>query len=266
MMKKILCLLLCLLIPVNAFAAVRMPSCRGAVTDDANVLSAQTAADLAEYAHRLENETGISLLVALVHFLDGAEVQSYAQTLFDLWGLGGNHVLIVGAAGEDCFAAVTGNQAADELGASNAENLLYTSSDFASLFKNQQYDAAFASFCTAFNALLEKQTGSSIRMNGLFGQTEERQPVSQTTSELWNEVMEAITESSERYQVRHEEQDREENGITAGGWIVLIILFVILFRQNKRNRFSRRRERKGCLGWLFSLLGINLIFNLFKKH
>lgn len=269
MMKKILCLLLCLLlIPVSVFAAVRMPSCRGVVTDDANVLSSQTAADLTEYAKRLENETGIALQVALVHFLDGAEVLSYAETLFDLWELSGDHLLIVGAAGEDCFASVAGNQAAEQLGASNVENLLYISSDFASLFQTQQYDAAFAAYAEALNLLVKKQTGETIRMNGLFGTVaaEEKQPIHFSTSELWSEVMEAIADSSSNYQVRHVEMQREENGITAGGWVVLMILFVILLRQNKRRRSYSRRERNGCLGWLFSLLGIKLLINLFKKH
>ena len=268
-MKKMLCLLLCvMLIPAAAFAAVRMPACRGAVTDEANVLSAQTAADLTKYAERLEDETGIALHVALVHFLDGAEVLSYAQTLFDLWELSGDHLLIVGAAGEDRFAAVAGNQAAEQLGAGNVENLLYTSSDFAGLFQTQQYDAAFAAYANALSQLVEKQTGESIRMSGLFGTVaaQEKQSIEFATSELWSEVMEAITDSSSDYQVRHVEMEREENGVTAGGWVVLMILFVILLRQNKRKRSYYKRERKGCLGWIFGLLGINLIFNLFKKH
>ena len=146
-MKKIGILLLCLLLaltPLSALSAARMPACRGAVTDDANVLSAQTAADLAEYAARLEDETGIALHVALVHFLDGVEVQSYANTLFDLWELGSEHLLIVGAAGEDVFAASAGSAVVDKLGGSSLENLLFTSSSFSALFRSQQYDAAFA--------------------------------------------------------------------------------------------------------------------------
>ena len=206
--------------------------------------------------------------MALVHFLDGAEVLSYAETLFELWELSGDHLLIVGAAGEDCFASVAGNQTAEQLGASTVENLLYTSSDFAGLFRTQQYDAAFAAYANALNQLVEKQTGESIRMNGLFGTVaaQEKQSIAFATSELWSEVMEAIADSSSDYQVRHVEMKREENGITAGGWVVLMILFVILFRQSKRKRSYYKRERKGCLGWIFGLLGINLIFNLFKKH
>ena len=263
-MKKIFCVLVCLFVaitPLWALASLRMPNCRGAVTDDANVLSRQTSADLAEYAQRLENETGIALQVVLVHFLDGAEVQSYANTLFDLWELDGDHLLVLGAAGEDRFATVAGNQAAQKLGARNAENLLYTSSAFAQLFTAQQYDAAFAAYCTALSELAEKQLNETIRLDGLFGVTAPS-PVQQAqtyASEAWNEIMQSITDSSQSY---YESRDDDENGLSAGGWILLIILVMIMLRRNK----YERRKRPGCLGWLVSMLGINFFINLLRRR
>lgn len=265
-MKKIGILLLCLLLaltPLSALSAARIPACRGAVTDDANVLSAQTAADLAEYAARLEDETGIALHVALVHFLDGVEVQSYANTLFDLWELGSEHLLIVGAAGEDVFAASAGSAVVDKLGGSSLENLLFTSSSFSALFRSQQYDAAFADCCLALNALVEKQTNESIRMDGLFGYTAPS-PVQQAHafgSELWGDIMESIADSSEDYYEHHEHERREGNGLSAGGWIVLIILAMIMLRRNK----YERQKNPGCLGWLFSLLGLRFLFNFLRR-
>ena len=109
------------------------------------------------YASRVEEETGVKLHVALVNFLDGMEVKTYARQLFQRWELGGDDLLLLGAAGEDSFAAVMGSNVEKKLGASNAENLLYTSSSFATLFQSQQYDAAFASFSEALNDLLERQ-------------------------------------------------------------------------------------------------------------
>lgn len=264
-MKKIFSILICLvlaLLPLGAMAGVRMPECRGVVTDDANVLSSQTVSDLTKYAERLENETGILLRVALVHFLDGAEVQSYANTLFDLWELESDHLLIVGAAGEDSFACAAGNEAGKKLGSSHAENLLYTSSSFAQLFQTQQYDAAFAAYCTALSALAEKQLDESIRMDGLFGQTAPS-PVQQAQSfgsELWNEIMESISDSSEDYYEHHEREEREDNGLSAGGWIALIILVMIMLRRNK----YEQKKRPGCLGWLLGLFGINLLMDLLR--
>lgn len=98
-MRKRLALCLCLLVaalPLSAFAAVRLPAQRGVVTDDANVLGAQTAADIAEYAEKVESETDVRLHVAIVHFLDGMEASTYAQTLFEKWELEGNDVLFAG--------------------------------------------------------------------------------------------------------------------------------------------------------------------------
>jgi len=263
-MKKTICVLVCLLLalmPVWALASLRMPNCRGAVTDDANVLSAQTASDLAQYAERLENETSIALQVALVHFLDGAEVQSYANTLFDLWELDGDHLLVLGAAGEDRFATVAGSQAAQQLGARNAENLLYTSSEFAQLFTAQQYDAAFAAYCTALSALVEKQMNETVRLDGLFGQTAPS-PVQQAqsyASGVWDDIMQSITDSSQDYYEHHEDDD---NGLSAGGWILLILLVMVMLRRNK----YEKQKRPGCMGWLFSLLGINFFMNFLRRR
>ena len=81
MKKQIRCLswiVVFLLIPALALAGVRMPADRGTVTDDANVLSAQTASDIAEYARLLKDDTGINVRVAIVHFLDGLDAQTYA--------------------------------------------------------------------------------------------------------------------------------------------------------------------------------------------
>jgi len=268
MMKKgisILLAALLLLAPLSALGALRMPDRRGSVTDDADVLSAQTAADLAAYIERAADETGLELHVAIVHFLDGAEVQAYANTLFDLWELGSDDMLLLGAAGEDSFASVMGSDVQKALGATNAENLMYTSSEFGALFRAQQYDAAFAVYCSAFSALAEKQLGETIRMDGLFGQTapSPAQQAQAFGSELWSDIMASISDSSAHYQDDYERREREENGLTAGGWIVLIILVMIMLRKNKYER-RRRRERSGCLGWIFGLFGINILIDLLR--
>ena len=138
-MKRIFAALLTLLLLFSAaLADVRMPSRRGAVTDDADVLSAQTAADIATYAEKAEEETGLRLQTVIVHFLDGMDVQSYAQRLFERWELQDEDLLLLVAAGEDSFATVMGSEAAEKLGKANAENLMYTSSGFSALIRSQQ--------------------------------------------------------------------------------------------------------------------------------
>ena len=143
---------------------------------------------------------------------------------------------------------------------------MYTSSEFGALFRAQQYDAAFAAYCSAFSALAEKQLGETIRMDGLFGQAvpSAAQQAQAYGSELWNGIMESITQSSEDYLDDHNRREREENGLTAGGWIVLIILIMIVLRQNKYDR-RKRREAPGCLGWLFGLFGFNILMDILRR-
>lgn len=267
-MKKALCIFFCLLmlLPSMALAAARMPQRHSTVTDDANVLSAQTASDISAYAEKLSDQVEIELHVALVHFLDGMDARSYADALFAKWELGSDDLLVLGAAGEDSFATALGADVQKKLGSANAENLLFTSSAFGSLFAAQQYDAAFAAYCTALNALIEKQMEKTIRMDGLFGQTAPS-PMEQAHSygsQLWSDIMQSISDSSEDYHAQHQREEQEDNGLSAGGWIVLIILVMIMLRRNK----YERKKRPGCIGWIFSLLGVNLLVDVLrrKKH
>ncbi len=279
-MKKILlfalCLLLCLM-PLCALAGTRLPAMRGVVTDDADVLGQQTASDIVEYADEVQDETDIRLHVALVHFLDGMDAQSYANALFDKWELGEYDLLLLGAAGEDAFATAMGDKVSQLLGEKNAENLLYTSSQFSTLFRSQQYDAAFASYFQAFNTLACRQTGENVKIKGLFGASEHSDTSTHKVhaSQLWGEVMNAISDSSADYQEYHEQRTRTGNGLTAGGWIVLAILILIIFGQSDPVRKARHNRQGtyrsygcGCspLGWILSLFGLNVLIDTFRRR
>ena len=166
-LKNMLCLCLCLVMALAgpALASARLPVQRGAATDDADVLSAQTVSDFSSYAQQVEAETGLRLHVALVHFWDGLDAQAYADALFEAWNLGDMDILLCGAAGEDAFATAMGDGAADLLGRQSAENLMYTSSRFGTLFASQQYNAALTEYCRAFNALVLKRTDADISLD-----------------------------------------------------------------------------------------------------
>ena len=176
-------------------------------------------------------------------------------------------ILLCGAAGEDAFAAAMGDGAADLLGRQSAENLMYTSSRFGTLFASQQYDAALAEYCRAFNALVLKRTDADISLDGLFG-TAQATPAPTSESRLWGEVMDAINDSSEDYQTRHENRRYTENGLSAGGWIVLAVLVLIVLKSGRRRRTGPVRSGCGCspLGWLFSLLGLNVLIDTFRRR
>ena len=288
MMKRTLCVAACalmLLLPIaGALGEARMPSARGALTDDADVLSAATAGDIASYAELVKDKTETSIHVVIVHFLDGLDAQTYAGRLFESWGLGGDDMLILGAAGEDTFATAMGENVREKLGEKNAENLMFTSSEFSTLFRSQQYDAAFGKYFVALNTLLNKQYGTSMKLGGRFEayQTAALPAVTpkptvsaaQYGSQLWGEVMDAIQDSTDNYQTYHENRRREGNGMSAGGWIVLAIIIAIIFGQSDPVRRARRQGGRnyrsygcGCspLGWLVSLFGINVRIDSFRK-
>lgn len=285
--KKLVCALLCaLMLGSTALAATgaRMPAQRGAVTDDADVLSAKTAQDIEAYAEMLDDDADVKLHVALVHFLDGMDAQSYADALFGEWKLGKEDMLVLGAAGEDSFAVSMGDEVKEKLGEKSAEALMFTSSRFSDLFRSQRYDEAFGSFFIAFNSLVEKRYGETISLGKLFegsqyateAEAEDDESGKEYGSKLWNEVMNAIQSREDSYQDYHETRQRRSSGMGVGGWIVLGIIILIIFGQSDPVRAARKRggrdyRRTGCgcspLGWILSLFGINvLINNLRGKH
>ena len=278
-MKKFVSIALCLLMlafAATAFASARMPENRGVVTDDANVLSAQTVTDIESYAEDLDDETDVRLHVVMVHFLDGMDVQGYADALFTLWDLSSDDLLIVGAAGEDSFAVAMGKEVRDKLGEKNASNLMFTSSDFSAKFRAQQYDAAFASYFVAFNTLVEKQYDETIKLGSRFQSAQASAAAPQATanpsgygSQLWSDIMDSIRNRDDSYQSYQQTHKNEDNGIGVGGWVVLAIIIGIVFSQSDPARKQRRSGRDyrsygcGCspLGWIFSIFGVNVLLN-----
>jgi uncharacterized protein len=77
-----------LLLTLVAASATSYPALTGRVVDDANVLSAQTRADLTTKLNDLEDKSSIQLVVATVPSLDGQEIEPYANELFRTWKLG----------------------------------------------------------------------------------------------------------------------------------------------------------------------------------
>ena len=63
------------------------------------------------------------------------------------------------------------------------------------------------------------------------------------TIALWRDVMDSINQSAYDYHDSYDQSAREQNGMTAGGWLVLIILIVIVTRQGRRDR---RGAPGGC--------------------
>ncbi len=80
--------LFALLLAPPAHAALTFPPLSGRVVDAANVLPAQTRADLDAKLAALEKQTGHQLVVATVPSLQGTDIADYGYQLGRAWGIG----------------------------------------------------------------------------------------------------------------------------------------------------------------------------------
>ncbi|MCE5342116.1 MAG: TPM domain-containing protein [Eubacteriales bacterium] len=268
--KTLIALTLVLLLSVSAAALgeSRYPASSGALTDDANAIGQTMAGDIAAYAQTVESTTGVRLHVALVLFWDGETAQTYADTLFERWGLGEDDLLLAGAAAEDTFALASGANVKAKLSDGSLNSLLY-SSGFAENFRTQQYDAAFGTYFVAFNNLLNRQYGQTLALGSLFAayqptavatqapqSSSDVQAATDSPYMMWNSTMAAIGDSVRQYQDNR--QNEGSGGLTPGGWVVLVILVLIILGQSKRTR----RSGCGCspIGWILGGLGLGTLF------
>lgn len=265
-----------LLLSACALGEARYPAAGGTVTDDANALSQTMTADIAAYADTLAAETELRVHIAMVLFLDGETVQTYADTLFTRWELGENDLLLLGAAAEDTFAAASGSAVKARLSDASLKNLLYTDG-FSARFKAQQYDDAFGSFFVAFNHLVAKQYGTEIELGERFKAyqpnavptatvppstlqdniADAASGLAEATSSLWASTMNAITNSVDQYNDDSRQRDENGGGLTPTGWIVLAIIVMIVLGQSRRGS-GRRHSGCGCspIGWILGGLGL----------
>ena len=301
-MKKWICGILSLMLVLTsafALADARMPVSRGALTDDADVLSSDVSSAIVEYLGDVKSETDVDVQVAIVHFLDGLDAQTYANQLFQKWELDDEAVLLLCAAGEDTFATAMGKKAENKLSKQNMDNLMYTSSEFANHISAQEYDAGFAKYFVALNDLINKRYDENLKLpktlsriaSGSAAQTGAEAAQTTTAGSLWQQItanvqqngqnsqngqngtympslwyqtMQGVEDNSSHYTDYYENHDYGENGIGVGGWIILVILMMIIFSQSHPARKAKRNYRnshpgKSGNGWLFGLLGLALM-------
>ena len=276
MKKKLLWILVALALTLSPFGAslaqARYPELRGTVTDDANVLSKEIMAEIAEFQTLIYPETDVRIHVALVHFLDGVDAQTYANALFSRWALGENDFLLLGAAGEDVFASASGKKLKEKFTDSSAQSLLFTSG-FADSFKSQRYDEAFGQYWVAFSQMLNKQYDADIYLGKLFAQHRSGEdtaapgkpaipdrPDFPFASDVWENINERFADHARDYEEssRRREENSQESAPKA--WIVLAVLALLLF--SRKTTVYKNRKKGGCLGCLMIpiTLGLTLAF------
>ena len=78
-------LVLCL---ASSAFALDFPALTGRVVDQASVMTAQSRTDLEAKLKELEDKSSIQLVVATVKSLQGGDIETYANELFQFWKLG----------------------------------------------------------------------------------------------------------------------------------------------------------------------------------
>jgi len=87
-MKKILLIAIFLVIPLSAGAYISPGRPTGFVNDYANVLSAQSKAELEAMLSSYEEQTGSEISVVTIPRLSDETIETYAVRLFEDWGIG----------------------------------------------------------------------------------------------------------------------------------------------------------------------------------
>jgi uncharacterized protein len=134
----ILCLAIMLPFTTVFGADVVTPTDDFYVADYAEVIDSDTETYIVEMNESLYEQTGAQVVVVTVDFLDGIEIEDYAYTLFNDWGIGSadknNGVLILLAIGEENYWAMQGTGLESVLTSRELGDMLYDylEDDFAS--------------------------------------------------------------------------------------------------------------------------------------
>ncbi len=83
-----LALLVFLLLPALAFAALDFPALTGRVVDDAHIIPPAARQTVETKSKELEEKSGIQLVVATVPSLQDTDIETFANGLFRFWKLG----------------------------------------------------------------------------------------------------------------------------------------------------------------------------------
>ena len=151
-MKKRLCALFAVLcVLTTAALAMPDPPASGYVLDDAGVLTQDTINYINEKNQTLNDATGAAIVVVSVDFMDGMDSATYANTMFNDWGIGDaqrqNGLLLVFAVGENKVRALSGTGIEDTLTANKLEG--YLSDYFYDPYDAGNYDEGVRGFFDA---------------------------------------------------------------------------------------------------------------------
>ncbi len=230
----LVCVCLCLVLALgtpSASAAVPDASEAFYVADYANVLDSDTEQTICDANSWLCSETGAQIVVVTVDFLDGEEIDYYAYSLFNSWGIGSsekdNGVLLLLSIGDDNYYALTGSGLETAIPASRLDSLLwnYLEDDFAAgdydAGVRSVFDQLFSDVCSYYGV---SYSGSSATQT----------PNSSTTVYPNNN-----SSSSNTYTPNSSSDSSDHSSLLSPFFFLVLLVFIVVFvvRSARRRRY-----------------------------
>lgn len=236
-------LALMLVLCLTAAQAISYPEMRGAVNDDAAVLSDDTARDI----DILNSRSDVRFTVVTRHFLGGADAQTYADGLFSAWNLGDQDMLLLLVIGEERYAASLGNVAGKFISAEQL-NSLFSSKLREPFIQRRDYDGAVGAFLLAAATQAARAQGDTLNTAGLFGTASSAassdtsggwSSFSSWTGNLWSGFFsdDELNDLSGQNSIEDYEYDSGSGFSVSRLILILAVLFIIL---RGRRRAPRR--------------------------
>ena len=238
-----LALILCLGTVSLAHAETEYPPRpAGTVSDLAGVLGEQAIQDTETLNGRLEAASGGHIFVLTRHFLGGANVQQYADKVFEVWNLDDTDALLLMVIGEETYALSLGAAAKKTVPSDTQTSLL--ASHFRSFYLDRQYDEALSALAVNLGQALAKSFGETLDTAGLFGVTAvQSTPQPQTVDDYWygmfaRDDYDARESDDETYWEDWQRQWRsEESSINWRSVIIwALVIYFLFFRRKRRGR------------------------------
>ncbi len=226
----LLCMLALLCVPSMAVAVVDAPA-DVYVGDYANVLSESTEQYIIAENQKLAEVTGAQIVVVTVDFLDGVEIEDYAYTIFNDWGIGdadrNNGLLLLLAIGEDNYYAMQGAGLERVLSSGTLGDYLYDylEDDFAAGNYDAGVNDVFDAFLEWFYIYYDLPESGTVNKNhndytGTIGGTHEA------------------------------EADGYDNDADWIFWLIVILIIILLISMNNRRKDqnNKKNNRQGGSG------------------
>ena len=273
MQKRFAALIIALLLVFCLISAqaVTYPEKRGAVNDDAAVLTDSIADDV----DSLNSRSDVHFTVVTRHFLGGTDAQEYSDGLFSAWNLGKDDFLLLLVIGEERYACSLGENVSGKYISSEQLNSLLSSNLRQYFIQDRNYDGAVGHFLIAVASQAARTAGKTLNTSGLFGTGQGQVSAAQNgsgvssgngwtnfaswTGDLWSSFFsddELNDAGSAGYDSDYYEYE-SDSGFSLGRLILIAIVLLFIIR----GRQKRGKSGLGLLGWLTAGAGAKQVMN-----